>query len=786
MTRSIRFGDWVWDPNTLELHNGSKVAILEPRVARLFEYMVAHQGELLSHDRIVEAAWEGRIVSDEAVRHAVFSLRRALAEGGAGSCIRTIHKKGYIATFPAVETLERGARALSSLASPDVIPDDTGAAGPVAQPRDRQPAGDAPAARWRVLRWVAAAVILIVAAVVLLATSPDHSPEATRSGAPATGFTTIAVLPFAHAGEDADSAFLADGLAEELIEALARNPGLRVTARNSAFQFRGENPDLRDVGRRLAVRYALEGSVSRSAQQVRIHARLIDTETDTQLWSQAYNRTLVDWFDLQQDLATEVARTLQAVLPRGDAAVAPPRETSSVEAHLEVLRARRLLATRSVADAEQAIEHLQQALTLDPNYAQAYARLADAILIKAESTTGLDAARPAVAPLLEKALALDPGLGEAYALRSMLAEDPAAAERDLQRGLALNPSYARGYELLAGVQVKSLKQFEAAVRSIDTAIALDPLTPGNFHAKAGLMMEVGAWSEAAELERRVLELNPKFRAALLRLSMVSVFRGDFAEAIDYMERAVALDPRAVPLRAQLVNLYIGIGDFDAALAVDDPPTALARVAELWADGRSQQIADMIYSGVLGPPEQLIPELSQTVLVQALSDRDFSRAQALLAAAFPYADTLPPDALNWRLYAYANRVQLLAAAGDVAAAANLRQQLNDWMSALEARYPPYAKLNDHVRATLLAHAGRGDEACAALERSTTPAPGPRWAIVTSNPAFDGMRDLPCFQALLTRFEAHTAQERAKVDAMRRSGRIPDRSSARGDHNSGTAS
>ncbi|MCP5130504.1 MAG: winged helix-turn-helix domain-containing protein [Pseudomonadales bacterium] len=573
MTRSIQFGDWVWDPNTLELHNGSNVATLEPRVARLFEYMVAHQGELLSHDRIVEAAWDGRIVSDEAVRHAVFNLRRALAVDGAGSYIRTIHKKGYIATFPAIEILERGARTLSSLSPPDAPPDDTDSADSVARPINRQLAIDAPASRRRLLPALAGTVILIVAAVLLLATLSDRLPPATRTGAPATGLATIAVLPFAHPDDDADSAILADGLTEELIEALARNPGLRVTARNSAFQFKGQNPDPRDVGRRLAVRYALEGNVSRSAQQLRIHARLINTETATELWDQTYNRTLVDWFSVERNLAAEVAQTLQAVLPRGDAAVAAPRETTSAEAHLEVLRARRLLATRSVADAEQAIEHLQQALTLDPNYAQAYARLADAILIKAESTTGLEAARPAVEPLLEKALALDPGLGEAYAMRSMLTEDPATAERDLQLGLALNPSYARGYELLANVQVKSLKQFEAAVRSIDTAIALDPLTPGNFHAKAGLMMEVGRWSEAAELEHRALELNPQFRAALLRLSMVAVFRGHFAEAIDYMERAVALDPRAVPLRTQLVSLYNAIGDFDAALAVDSPPNA---------------------------------------------------------------------------------------------------------------------------------------------------------------------------------------------------------------------
>ncbi len=154
---------------------------------------------------------------------------------------------------------------------------------------------------------------------------------------------------------------------------------------------------------------------------------------------------------------------VQRILQRDVAAIAPPGRAVNAEAQLELLRARQLLITRSVADAEQAIEHLQRALTLDPNYALAYARLADAILIQAESTTGIKAARPVVAPLLEKALALDPGLGEAYALRSMLTDDAAAAERDLRRGLELNPSYARGYELLANVQARSALQIPEAI-----------------------------------------------------------------------------------------------------------------------------------------------------------------------------------------------------------------------------------------------------------------------------------------------------------------------------------
>ena len=109
MERSIRFDNWIWNPHSLELRNGTHVVSLEPRVARLFEYLVTHPGELQSHDRIVEAVWDGRVVSDEAIRKAVSALRQALALDGADSYIRTIHKKGYLASFPAYTTVDQSA-----------------------------------------------------------------------------------------------------------------------------------------------------------------------------------------------------------------------------------------------------------------------------------------------------------------------------------------------------------------------------------------------------------------------------------------------------------------------------------------------------------------------------------------------------------------------------------------------------------------------------------------------------------------------------------------------------
>jgi TolB-like protein/DNA-binding winged helix-turn-helix (wHTH) protein len=787
MTGSIRFGEWVWNPNTLELRNGADVATLEPRVARLLEYLVTHPGELMSHDRIIEAVWDGRIVSDEAVRRAVFSLRQALAVDGAESYIRTIHKKGYVAAFPppvAVEPVLPDTPAIMPI--PGTKPPETVLTTIAAVTIDVDTA-PLPTSRRRL--WLGGAVALI-ALIALVATvlapleMPLEQPPATHTEVPAQAPATLAVLPFVNFSKEEVNELLANGLTEELFGALERNRELRVTARSSAFQFKDKNRDIREVGQRLDVRYVLSGSVRSSADNVQVHAELLDIDTGAPLWSETYNRALADWFTLQQDIAMEVAHAVQRVLQKEVAVVAVPGRVSNAEAQLELLRARQLLITRSVADAEEAIEHLQRALTLDPNYALAYARLADAILIQAESTTGIKAARPVVAPLLEKALVLDPGLGEAYALRSMLTDDPVAAEHDLRRGLELNPSYARGYELLARLQTGSLPLSEKAIESIDTAIALDPLTPGNFHAKANLMMGPGKWREAVELDRRALDLNPNYRGALMQLSQVYAIEGYFADAIGYARRAVALDPRAVTLRHNLMWGYLAVGDVEAARAVSNPDPPFGNWALLWAEGKEAQVVDTIYSGQPIPKEGVDPMIGSHILLrQAVSDGDYARALAVTNSVLPAEYTLPPNAIMWALYPYANVMQLLEGKGDTVAASRLKEQLEKRMADMEAQFPRHRLIHEQVRAILRAREGRSEEACAALEFAYTPNPRPLWRVIVANPAFDSMRTAACFEALNDRIEKYIATERARIDTMRRDGKIPDRSTAKPDRAAG---
>jgi TolB-like protein/DNA-binding winged helix-turn-helix (wHTH) protein/Tfp pilus assembly protein PilF len=775
MKGSIRFGDWVWNPDTLELRNDTYMATLEPRVARLFEFMLEHQGELLSHDRLVEAVWDGRVISIEAVRHAVFSLRQALAAGGSDNCIRTVHKKGYIATLPMPQATQQASHS-DGLTAPEI------SATPAATVPSSTPPVSAPmrighfrgmSGRLVVLGIIAVAVLFglfLIEFGTLRERESASSQAAPRPTLPAT----IAVLPFTNVSEQDTGQFLADGLTDELLTTLERNNALRVTARSSAFQFAGQQMDARELGRRLGVSFLLEGSVSGSASELQVRPRLVDTQSGEELWAATYESSLPNWFSLQQEAAEAVAGAVQSRLNAHTQAITLPPRVGSEEAQLELLRARQLLITRSVADAEQAIEHLQRALTLDPNYALAYARLADAILIQAESTTGINAARPAVTPLLEKALALDPGLGEAYALRSRLTDDRAAAERDLRRGLELNPSYARGYEMLADLQFAEPQQMDLANDSIDTAIALDPLTPANLHTKATFMMMRGNYPEAIILDSRALELNPDFRAALAQLGFMSGVEGNFANAVYYAERALALDPRTVQLREMLILAYLAVGELDSIRVLNDPPTPYGQLALGESEGDMTQAADDLYSGRFSALGIMRPEaVSQIILHQALADRDFARALALLSTVLPIADGLPPNTIAWTLVAYANLKQLLDANGKTDEASRLQEQMEVLMGSLEARFPRHALVHNQVRSILLAHAGREEDACATLESAYSPVPRLLWWAILGNPAFNNMRSAPCFVTLRARIDAHVAVEREAIEVMRREGKIPDR-------------
>jgi hypothetical protein len=198
---------------------------------------------------------------------------------------------------------------------------------------------------------------------------------------------------------------------------------------------------------------------------------------------------------------------------------------------------------------------------------------------------------------------------------------------------------------------------------------------------------------------------------------------------------------------------------------DNPPTTLGSFAIPWAEGKVTELADSLSTGGNLPAFEAGTFMTSHVLLrQAVADGNYDRAITLLSPRLLTDGALQPDVSGWGLYPYANLAQLLRLSGDVAAAARLEEKLEERMVAMESRFPPHRFIHEQVRATLLARAGHSDDACAALNYSYTPNPRPFWGVILDNPAFDGVADAPCLQALRKRIDQYIATERERIDAI----------------------
>ena len=322
---------------------------------------------------------------------------------------------------------------------------------------------------------------------------------------------SIAVLPFASLSQDADDGFFADGITEEILNALAAVPDLRVAGRSSVFSFKGKNEDPRSVGAKLNVATVLEGTMRRSGNRLRITAQLISTVDGYQLWSERYDRVLEDIFAVQDEIATAIAGRLRVALTT-DAAGPTKPPTEQLAAYELYLKGRALLYQRG-RSIPPAIEAFKQAVALDPKYAEAWAGLADGYTTSGYS--GLGRPEHVVPQALEaarRALEFGPDLAEAhcaFACATMLGErDYAAAERAFIRALELNPNYIQARAWYGLFYLHWIAgRAEEAKRHIDVASELDPLSGYVNFIQAFHQYTAGRAEEAVQLALRGIELD---------------------------------------------------------------------------------------------------------------------------------------------------------------------------------------------------------------------------------------------------------------------------------------
>jgi len=333
--------------------------------------------------------------------------------------------------------------------------------------------------------------------------------EALTAAHPAPA-ASVAVLPFLNLTGDADGECFGDGLAEDIINALVRVPGLKVTARTSSFAFRGKGLDARQVGARLGAAWLIEGSVRRGGGRVRVSAQLINTADGCHAWSERYDRRLTDIFAIQDDIARSIALALKLTLSR-PAALAPP--TTNLDAYELWMRGRSISQEYTATAYAQSRECYEAAIARDPRFARAHFGLAELLFYGVEFGLSRSARDVATArDALTRSLECDERLGEAHAMlgvfRGLLAYDWTGAEESFARAQALSPGSAAVQSQHAWYHLVPRLKLDAAVSEAQQAAALDPLSPF-VRGHLGLTLQAARqYSRAADECRHAVELAP--------------------------------------------------------------------------------------------------------------------------------------------------------------------------------------------------------------------------------------------------------------------------------------
>ena len=384
----------------------------------------------------------------------------------------------------------------------------------------------------------------------LIPASRDHKPS-------------VAVLPFANMSAEKENEYFGDGLAEELINALAQMSGLRVAGRTSSFVFRGKDVDPAELGRRLNVEHLLEGSVRRAGNRVRVTAQLIKAADGFPLWSERYDREWTDIFAIQDDITHAIASALRLRL---SADASPPRRrTPNLHAYEAYLRARDLWYTAMPNSFEQTKALLEHAIKLDSQFALPYSLLGGCYTMMAN--LGFSPAHemmPLAQAAEESALRVDPALPEAHALLGACAgcfgHDWIGAEREWRLAMMREP-VSRDVRLWYGNHfLLPIGRLAEAVEAMASALPEDPINLTYRHHYARGLRHLGHLDDAAAELRGVLDVDPNFSAALETLGAVCAQQGNSEEALALTERAHAASPWSYTVVGQLAALCDRAGE----------------------------------------------------------------------------------------------------------------------------------------------------------------------------------------------------------------------------------
>ena len=403
---------------------------------------------------------------------------------------------------------------------------------------------------------------------------------------------SIAVLPFENRSAREQDQFFTDGIHDDLLTSIARIGSMKVISRTSVMEYRGTTKKIPEIAAELGVANILEGGIQRSGEQVRINVQLIDAQTDEHLWAETFDRKLTaeNLFAIQSEISTRIAEALQATLSPAEEQRLRQMPTANLDAYDAYLRGRQLMATRVVANLRQSVEEFRRAVELDPEFALAWVGLADSLDLAANYADAPEAETIAQREdAVARALALDPGLGEAYASLANIHEyydRDDDMEQAFRKAIELSPNYATAYHWYSVALILQPLRSRERLNLLLKAAELDPRSMIIGISLAGEYMHQGLLSRAEQQALKMTELYAHFpNGHHLLVDFYFFYTGEYAKALEQARALERIDPGSYdPLRHQ-IDILVAAGDFAAARAVQE------RIADMdpqifwaaWAD-----------------------------------------------------------------------------------------------------------------------------------------------------------------------------------------------------------
>ena len=485
------FEEYAFDTDRRELHRGVDVVSVAPQVFDLLDYLIRNRERVVSKDDLINAVWDGRIVTDAALTTRLNVARTVIGDSGSEQrLIKTLPRKGF--------RFVGSVREAPGLAGPAVVDD------PAEPPKPALALPDEP---------------------------------------------SIAVLPFANLSSDPDQEYFADGMVDEIITALSRSKNLFVIARNSSSTYKGKVVDIKQVGRELGVRYVLEGSVRKAAGKARIIGQLIDAATGMHLWADRFEGDLSDIFALQDRVTESVVSAIQPKLVQTEIDLAV-RRPNNVSAYDHCLRALPHFHTYTPGGLAEALRLASRALEIDPRYAFAARLAASCHLVNVDQGWAADPKSETAEGLrlIRLALSIDGNDDAALSIlgwaTASFSDEYDTARELVDRAVVINPNSAFAWER-RGWTCQRAGQSEEAIRSFERAIRLSPFDPWLFLRFTGMgiaFIGVDRFDEAVAAAKNALQKKPAFATGYRCLAAALAHLGRDAAAREAAAQLLEVDP----------------------------------------------------------------------------------------------------------------------------------------------------------------------------------------------------------------------------------------------------